>query len=142
MGKMQQLDIDTIAGLLDGQVDLRRRPDAVQPLRYPLADSLFLDPFTRWVASCAAGVRLRLVSDTGSLRLSATQRSFGDRPDTWELYVDGTLSERKRAAGGARLADGRLVGDERAEVSFEGLAAGEHQLELWLPQTATVSITG
>ena len=61
---MQRLDIDTVAGLLDGHVDLRRRPGSIQPLRYPFADTLFLDPFTRWVASCAAGVRLRLVSDT------------------------------------------------------------------------------
>ena len=138
---MQRLDIDTVADLLDGHVDLRRRPDAVQPLRYAFGDNLFLDPFTRWVASCAAGVRLRLTSDTRSLRLAATQRSFGDRADTYELYVDGKLYERQRATGGARLADGKLVGDERASVSFEALPAGEKRLELWLPQTATVSIT-
>ncbi|HEY1426009.1 MAG TPA: hypothetical protein VGF50_04990, partial [Caulobacteraceae bacterium] len=140
---MQHLDIDAIAGLLDGHVDVRRRPDAVQPLRYPFADSLFLDPFTRWVASCAAGVRLRMVSDTRTLRLAATQRGFGDRPATYELYADGKLCERKPAAGGARLADnGQVEGDERAVVSFEDLPAGEKRLELWLPQTATVSITG
>ena len=136
-----RLDLDTVAGLLDGQVDLRRRPDSIQPLRYPFADTLFLDPFTRWVASCAAGVRLRLKSDTRSLRLAATQRSFGDRPDNYELYVDGALFERVRATGGARLVDNRFVGDERAGVRFDDLPAGEKRLELWLPQTATVAIT-
>ncbi len=140
---MQRLDIDTVAGLLDGHVDLRRRSDAVQPLRYPFADSLFLDPFTRWVASCAAGVRLRLVSDTQSVRLTTTQRSFGERQGNYELYVDGKLVERKPATGGAAIADGgAVVGDERAVLSFDDLPAGEKRLELWLPQTATVSITG
>lgn len=140
---MQRIDIDAIAGLLDGQVDLRRREGAVQPLRYPFADTLFLDPFTRWVASCAAGVRLRLLSDTRTLRLAATQRSFGERPANYELYIDGALFERQRASGGARLADnGEVVGDERATVAFDELPAGEKQLELWLPQTATVSIIG
>jgi lysophospholipase L1-like esterase len=139
---MQRLDTDTVAGLLDGQIDLRRREGAIQPLRYPLADSLFLDPFTRWVASCAAGVRLRFASDTRSLRLTATQRGFGDRPANYELYIDGEFFERKRATGGARIADGEVLGDERAAVRFDDLPAGENRLELWLPHAATVSITG
>ena len=140
---MQRLDIDTVAGLLDGHVDLRRRADAVQPLRYPFADTLFLDPFTRWVASCAAGVRLRLTSDTRALRLATTQRSFGDRPANYELYVDGELFERKPSTGGATLGEGgELRGDEAAVVAFEALPPGEKRLELWLPQTATVSVTG
>jgi lysophospholipase L1-like esterase len=140
---MQRLDIDTVAGLLDGHVDLRRRPGAVQPLRYPFADSLFLDPFARWVASCAAGVRLRLRSDARTLRLETTQRSFGDRPANYELYVDGKLFERKPAIGGATLGEaGELRGDEAAVVGFDELPTHENRLELWLPQTATVSITG
>jgi lysophospholipase L1-like esterase len=139
---MQRLDIDTVASLLDGQIDLRRRPEAIQPLRHPGADGPFLDPFTRWVASCAAGVRLRFASDTRALRLTATQRSFGERAANYEVYVDGQLFERKPAVGGATITDAGLRGDEQASVSFEGLAAGEKRLELWLPQTATVSITG
>ena len=139
---MQSIDLDTIAALLDGHIDIRRRPDAIQPLRYPFADTLFLDPFTRWVASCAAGVRLRMISDTRALRLDSTQRSFGDRAANYELYVDGALFERKPSSGGATLTqDGKLAGDERASVSFDGLPAGEKRLELWLPQGATVSIT-
>ncbi len=140
---MQRLDIDTVAALLDGQVDLRRRGDAVQPLRYPFADTLFLDPFTRWVASCAAGVRLRLASDTRTLRLTTTQRTFGERAGNYELYVGGELFERKPAAGGATIGEGgELRGDEAAALSFDNLPAGEKQLEVWLPQTATVSVTG
>ena len=140
---MKRLDIDSVAALLDGQVDLRRRGDAVQPLRYPFGDTLFLDPFTRWVASCAAGVRLRLQSDTRALRLTTTQRTLGERAGNYELYVDGELFERKPASGGASIGeDGKVRGDEAASLGFDGLPAGEKQLELWLPQTATVSITG
>jgi lysophospholipase L1-like esterase len=140
---MQAIDLNALGGLLEGHIDLRRRPGAVQPLRYPLEDTAFLDPFTRWVASCAAGVRLRLITDSRNLRLSATQRAtFGDRPTNYELYVDGQLWRRAQAEGGARLTEtGGLDGDERAVIVFDDLPAGEKTLELWLPQTATVSIT-
>jgi hypothetical protein len=144
---LQAIDLDALADMLDGHVEVRRRPNAVQPLRYPLADTGFLDPFTRWVASCAAGVRLRMKTDTRALRLAATQRSTAGgadaRPANYELYVNGKLWSRVPAQGGAHLTpEGGLEGDERAVVTFGDLPQGEKALELWLPQTATVSITG
>jgi lysophospholipase L1-like esterase len=141
---MQAIDLNALDDLLEGQVDLRRRPGAVQPVRFPLGDLTFLDPFTRWVASCAAGVRLRLTTDSRSLRLASTQRQAvgSDRDANYELYVDGKLWARKPAKGGARLtAEGKTDGDERATIAFDDLPAGEKTLELWLPQVATVSIT-
>jgi lysophospholipase L1-like esterase len=145
---MQAVDLVTVEGLLDGQVDVRRRPGAVQPLRYPFADTLFLDPFTRWVASCAAGVRLRMTTDATSIRIASTQRTIGGGPDAgpravnYELYIDGKLWRRLASDGGATLTpEGGLSGDERATVAFEDLATGEKSIELWLPHTATVSIT-
>ena len=142
---MQTLDLNLIDALLEGHVAIRRRPDAVQPLRYPIADQTFLDPFTRWVASCGAGVRLRLTTDSRRLRLSSTQRStagLADRPANYELYVDGELWRRAPAEGGATLTqEGGLQGDERATIVFEDLPDGTKTLELWLPQSATVSIT-
>ncbi len=141
---MQAIDLSVLGELLEGEVDLRRRPGAVQPVRFPLEDLTFLDPFTRWVASCAAGVRLRLTTDSRSLRLGSTQRQAvgADRQANYELYVDGRLWERKPAQGGARLtAEGRTEGDEHATIVFDDLPAGEKTLELWLPQVATVSIT-
>ena len=146
---MQSLDLGSLDALLDGHVDLRRRPGSVQPLRFPVAEIGFYDPFTRWVASAPAGVRLRLHTDSRGLRLAATQRlaaagpEAAERPAAYELYVDGELFERRAARGGAAMAlDGSLSGDERAEVAFEGLPAGEKSIALWLPQAATVSITG
>jgi hypothetical protein len=139
---LQTIELDALESLLDGHVDVRRRPGALQPLRYPLADTAFLDPFTRWVASCAAGVRLRLRTDARTLRVSSTQRAFAGRPANYEVYVDGELWRRAPAEGGALLtAEGAFEGDERAVAAFDGLPSGEKHIELWLPQTATVSIT-
>ena len=146
---MQSLDLANLDALLDGYIDLRRRPGSVQPLRFPVAEIGFYDPFTRWVASAPAGVRLRLRTDSRTLRLSGAQRLAAAGPEgarrqsAYELYVDDALFERRSARGGAVMAlDGSLSGDERAEVAFEDLPAGEKSIALWLPQSATVSITG
>ena len=139
---MLSIDLDTVASLLDGHVDVRRRPDSIQPLRVPVAELGFYDPFTRWVASTPAGVRLRFRSDTRSIALETLQRSaFGDRAVTYDLVVDGKRLARATPEGGAVLKEsGGFTGDEQASVRFEGLPAGEKAVELWLPQSATVAI--
>jgi lysophospholipase L1-like esterase len=145
---MQSVDLAHLDALLDGHVDLRRRPSSVQPLRYPAAEAGFYDPFTRWVASAPAGVRLRLRTDSRRLRLTGAQRlaaagpEGAQRPANYELYVGDTLFARTPAKGGAVMTlDGALSGDERCELIFDDLPAGEKTLSLWLPQGATLSIT-
>jgi lysophospholipase L1-like esterase len=144
---MQALPLRDVERLLEGHVSVRARADSIQPLRYPADEALFYDPFTRWVASAPSGVRLRLRSNTRSLHLKLNQRvaAFGSepRPAPWHLYVDGKPQVSKSVTGGAVLAmDGGLVGDERATLAFDNLPEGEKHLELWLPQSATVSLTG
>ena len=145
---MRSIALAEIEPLLDGQIDVRRRPGSLQPVRLPVAELGFYDPFTRWVATCAAGVRLRLASDTRALRLTATQRMLAPAPGAeprgaYDLRVDGALFARARGQGGALMdGDGTLVGDEALEIVFDGLPAGEKVLELVLPQAATVAITG
>lgn len=140
--------LETIAGLIDGHIDVRRRPGSVQPLRYPSPEAGFYDPFTRWVASTPAGVRLRLRTDSNSIRLSVNQRLLAGEPGVeprgfYDLFVDGQYFGRAAAGGGLMLQpDFTGVGDEKAMVGFDGLPAGDKGLELWLPQAATVSITG
>ena len=57
--------------------------------------------------------------------------------------MDGKLWKRQASSGGALLTpDGTVTGDERASVAFEGMPAGEKPIELWFPQSVTVSITG
>lgn len=144
---MRALSLPDVERLLEGHVDVRRRPDSIQPLRYPAPEAPFYDPFTRWVASAPSGVRLRLRTDTRSLHLTMNQRvaAFGGepRPAPWDLFIGGASHARKSVSGGAALAmDGGLVGDERATLDLDDLPAGEKEIELWLPQSATVSITG
>ncbi|HXC54116.1 MAG TPA: GDSL-type esterase/lipase family protein [Rhizomicrobium sp.] len=143
---MQALALSDVARLLEGAVDVRRRSGSIQPLRYPAAEAPFYDPFTRWVASAPSGVRLRLRSDTRALHLSLNQRvaAFNGepRPAPWDLFIDGKSYRQKSATGGAALAlDGGLVGDERATLAFDDVPAGDKHIELWLPQSATVSLT-
>lgn len=146
---MTQLSLDEIEALLDGQVDVRRRGNALQPLRLPWAEAGFYDAFNRWVASAAAGCRVRLATSSQSLKLTATQRLLdesvgGERRGAYDLFVDGKLFARAWGEGGAviNLETGNADGDEAFSVTFADLPAGEKVLELWLPQAATVSITG
>lgn len=146
---MRTLGLDEIAPLLDGHVDLRRRPDSLQPLRLPVAELGFYDDFNRWVASCAAGCRLRLRTSSTRLVLTGAERLLatsvgGERRGAFDLYVDGLLHTRAWPQGGASidLENGRIVGDPSFNLTIEGLPAGDKALELWLPQAATVSITG
>jgi len=146
---MQTVSLAEVEGLFDGHVGVRRRPGALQPLRLPVEELGFHDPYTRWVASATAGVRLRFVSDTRSLRLTTQQRlaaavDEGEmRPCAYDLFVDGERFARKAAQGGAVLTpDGDLIGDERAVIAFDDLEPGPKSLELWLPQSATVSVLG
>jgi lysophospholipase L1-like esterase len=145
---MRSLPADQIEALLDGQVSVRRRGEAVQPLRLPVGELGFYDPFTRWVASTPAGVRLRLVTESRTLRLTTTQRLMAEadgaeRRGAYDLFIVGQLAQRQWPQGGATMTgDGALAGDEAAVVIFQDLPPGEKQIELWLPQAGTVSITG
>jgi lysophospholipase L1-like esterase len=143
---MQALPLTEVERLLEGAIDVRRRPGSIQPLRYPAAEALFYDPFTRWVASAPSGVRLRIRTNARSLHLKLNQRvaAFNGEPRLalWDLFLDGKSFKQKSVMGGAALTlDGGLVGDERATLAFDDLPPGEKQIELWLPQSATVSIT-
>jgi lysophospholipase L1-like esterase len=146
---LRSIPLDDLAHLFDGQVDLRRRPGSLQPIRVPVEELSFYDPFTRWVATCAAGIRLRFSTTIRSLRLTATQRllaqpTSNERRGAYDLYADGALHARDWGTGGAVMAleTGALIGDEAFAVAFDDLPAGDKVVELWLPQTATVSVTG
>jgi lysophospholipase L1-like esterase len=145
---MTSVSLEAIAGLLDGHVDVRRRPDSIQPLRYPGPEAGFYDPFNRWVASTPAGVRLRFRTTSRTVRLSVNQRLLAEQPGAerrgaYDLFVNGAAAGRTWAEGGQVLiADFTGVGDEQAVVTFDGLPSGDKGVEIWLPQAATVSIRG
>jgi lysophospholipase L1-like esterase len=143
---MPTVPLDRVASFLDGAIDVRAREGSVQPIRYPFPEAAYYDPFTRFVASCPAGVRLRFITSATALRLQVGQRQVASAEDAerrgaYDLFVDGRQVQRAYASGGAQVApDGGLVGDEAATIAFEGLPAGEKRVELWFPQAATVSI--
>lgn len=143
---MPTVPLDRVASFLDGAIDVRAREGSVQPLRYPHPEAAYYDPFTRFVASCPAGVRLRFITKATGIRLSVNQRLVAspedaERRGAYDLFIGGAQAGRAYATGGAIVApDGSLMGDEAATVSIEGLAPGEKPVELWLPQAATVSI--
>jgi lysophospholipase L1-like esterase len=146
---LRSIPLDDLASLFDGQVDLRHRAGSLQPIRVPVEELSFYDPFTRWVATCAAGIRLRFSTDSRTLRLTATQRLLAqpmsdERRGAYDLYVDGELHARDWGTGGAAMVPetGALTGDEAFAIAFRDLPAGDKIVELWLPQTATVSVTG
>ncbi|MEJ1970516.1 MAG: hypothetical protein WDN03_18095 [Rhizomicrobium sp.] len=142
---MPVVDLADVEHLLHGHIDVRRRPGSLQPLRYPAAEHAYYDVFTRWVASAPAGVRLRLRTDSGVLRLTVKQRVAAfdgtPRPAAWPVFVNGKPHGAATVVGGAAIgADGVLKGDENAAVTVD-LPAGDNAVEVWLPQTATVSLT-
>ena len=145
---MQAVPLTAIETLMDGQIDIRRREGSLQPMRLPVKELAFYDPFTRWVASCATGCRLRFSTNSTTVRLTATQHLLaqandGEKRGAYDLYVDGKFFGRGWGEGGAVMeADGTLSGDEALTLEFTGLPARTKTVELWLPQAATVAITG
>ena len=145
---MQDISLDRLVPLFDGVVEVRRRAGALQALRVPAAELPLYDPFTRFVATMPGGARLRLRSDTRRLQLTLSQRRMqtdgNARPASFDLFIDGVRVQRNTATGGALLdaATGKTSGDERAEIEFADLAAGDKHIELWLPQFASIYLTG
>lgn len=146
---MHSIPLEDLAPLFDGQVDLRRRTGSLQPIRVPVSELTYYDAFTRWVATCAAGVRLRFSTDSTRLILTGAQRLVAqpvsdERRGAYDLYVDGRFHARDWGTGGAVIAleTGAIVGDEAISVDFRDLPPGEKVIELWFPQAGTVSVAG
>ena len=145
---MQAVPLTAVETLMDGQIDIRRREGSLQPMRLPVKELPYYDAFTRWVGSCATGCRLRFSTDSTTVRLTATQHLLaqandGEKRGAYDLYVDGKFFGRGWGEGGAVMeADGKLSGDEALTLEFTGLPAKTKTVELWLPQAATVAITG
>ncbi|WP_340644936.1 GDSL-type esterase/lipase family protein [Phenylobacterium sp.] len=145
---MQAVPLTAIETLMDGQIEIRRREGSLQPMRLPVKELPYYDAFNRWVGSCATGCRLRFSTDSTTVRLTATQHLLaqandGEKRGAYDLYVDGAFFARGWGEGGAVMeADGKLVGDPALTVEFTSLPSGTKTVELWLPQAATVAVTG
>jgi lysophospholipase L1-like esterase len=142
---VQVLTSQQFAGLITGHVSLATSAQGVQPLRLPTGDAPYYDPFNRATASMTAGVRLRLTTNTRRLHLRLHQlQSYITHPGQWptvyELRLNENAGRRVSASGGAQFSNGRVDGDPKAVLEINDLPAGSNQVELWLPNTALVTI--
>ena len=124
---MRELDLTEGPVTFEGAVSLERTGDGVRPWRL-LHERVGLYPDgVVEKASAPAGVRLTTVSDTESLELGLAGPERASDPAVVDLAVDGELHES------------RTAGPE--PLRFEGLPAGSHCLELYLPQAVSVTVT-
>lgn len=111
------------------------------------------DPVLHLMSGMAAGIRLGLVSDTERLEVDVTAtgvRYSGGvrRPVTFDLYADGVLHGRRSlTAGPTALIDYAaappnviLQPSVTETLVFDNLPARPADLELWLPQAASVEV--
>jgi lysophospholipase L1-like esterase len=101
----------------EGAVSLEKTADYVAPWRVAFAERGFFHEMLQERAAHAAGVRLRLRSDTTSL---AGRIEPGAEMPLMDLVVDGELADSLPMEG-------------RGEFEFSGLAGGEKLIEVWVP---------
>ena len=119
---------------IEGAVDVRRGAGYVRPFRLPIADLDLHHPSLVFMASCPAGVRLRLRTDSRTIAFEVEQRfpplEFATRTPTYDVTIDNELVTSVEVKG------------ERDRVVVEGLPAGDKVVEVWLPVFPGVRLTG
>ncbi|MFI9061027.1 GDSL-type esterase/lipase family protein [Streptomyces sp. NPDC053429] len=133
--------------ILRGALELERTAHGLLPHRLPgRARRQCPDPYLAMVESQPSGVRLAFRSRATAVELDVlptkvAYKGAPPQPDgVYELVVDGRLTAGAVAAGGNVLTvdmtggSGLTEPGDVATVRFTGLAAGEKDIEIWLPQ--------
>ncbi|GHB49425.1 lipase [Streptomyces cirratus] len=133
--------------ILRGALELERTARGLLPHRLPgRARRQCPDPYLAMVESQPSGVRLAFRTRATAVELDVlpTKVVYRDAPTPpdglYELVVDGRLTARAIAAGGNVRTVDMMAGSAVTEpgpvttVRFTGLAAGEKDIEIWLPQ--------
>ena len=130
-------------------VSLLEDEDGITPWRLPQASRPYLPPLMSFVASCAAGVRVALVTDTTALAIELAQISVAPIPGLehfpprFDLVVDDELVESVVDETGSRFDAllGRITeAGPETTVRFEGLPLRRKRVEVWLPVRSRVAI--
>lgn len=138
------------AALLRGALEVEETARGVLPHRLPAwARAQLPDPQLLMAESQPSGVRLafRTAATTIELEALPSKRVYAGapaRPDgVYDLVVDGELAGQGTIPGGSVLTTDLMTGraslheGDPGRVRFEGLAAGEKDVELWLPHDET-----
>ncbi|MEU6891369.1 GDSL-type esterase/lipase family protein [Streptomyces sp. NPDC046557] len=139
--------------VLRGTLELERTAHGLLPHRLPArARRQCPDPYLAMVESQPSGVRLAFRTRATAVELDVlpTKVVYRNAPTTpdglYELVVDGLVTARAVAVGGnVRTVDmttGAAVTEPGpvATVRFAGLADGEKDIEIWLPQAEVTEL--
>lgn len=122
---MHQIRLDEV--LFHGAISFERTEEGIKPWRLPVGEvSLFAPPLVEQAAQ-PAGVRIGLISNTRSVEVQVAPFE-ADR--LIDCVVDDELVQTGTIAAG------------ETSLRFEGLAAGEKRIELYLTQKAPMIVTG
>ncbi|TFW18633.1 GDSL-type esterase/lipase family protein [Duganella callida] len=139
--------------LLRGAAELEATADGLLPHRLPAwARAQCADPQLMMVEAQPSGVRLAFRSAASTIELDAvrTRRLYVGapaRPDgVYDLLVDGRLTAQASIGGGKVMTIDMATGKVSTEAGpagtlrFDGLPAGDKDIELWLPYNETTEL--
>ena len=132
----------------EGAIELRLSPLGITPLRLPESTFASLPPFLSAVASCSAGVRLTLTTNSQTLAVEVDQVSLAPThgafapPAMYELVIDNEVRESVTQSSGVHEGLTETIGGTRAPtvLRFAGLGTQQKRLELWLPVLSSVTV--
>ncbi|WP_394941105.1 SGNH/GDSL hydrolase family protein [Psychromicrobium sp. YIM B11713] len=144
--------ISDLTELIHGTSELETTARGLRPHRLPLeVRKRFPDPQLLMVEAQPSGVRLRFRSEANSIELVLQPTRVGYRGaarprGAIDLFVDGEFKARDILDGGdlieADVIDGstKFHSGENHLCRFEGLPAGDKDLELWLPHNESIEL--
>lgn len=137
---------------VEGALDFERTPRGLRPRRLPAwTRAQLTDPLFDLVVQATAGVRLVFRTEATALELTVHFTrvglpGVGTLPTMVDLLVDGEPAGRQGAVDGdvilIKSADGdvELVPGSAEVLRFEGLAVGDKEVQVWLPQGAACDL--
>lgn len=144
--------LDVVRAALAGQLDVEETDDGLRPWRLPPASRRHAPESLALMAEFASGVRLRLRTDADRLEIDASvfrlaMRHLGrpTAPARWVAVVDGleVVADLEETGVVVETADRRFERGPavRSTVVLDlGVADGERDVVVWLPQDASVEL--
>lgn len=138
---------------LAGILDVQPTADGAMLSRLSPATNRQIDDLVlQWTATLPSGGRIELVSDTTTVEvdMQLTRIAYGDNPPALagvDLVVDGDLVAGQHADDGHTFRfkergslDLDVEPGDPVTVRFDGLAAADKHIQVWLPNNASVEL--